>query len=90
VRDSIVKWARALSCATTPVSKNSVNGVHTQTYCSAGSGVEVVYIAVDGLGHTWAGGKSQLPERMVGKTSNKINATAVIWDFFQRHARDAR
>jgi len=87
VRDSIVKWAKALGCATTPVRKTEVNGIHTETYCSAGKSAEVVYIAVDGLGHTWAGGKSLLPERMVGKTSDKIKATDVIWDFFHKHAR---
>ena len=48
---------------------------------------EVVYIAVDGLGHTWAGGRSLLPESMVGKTSNKIRATDVVWEFFRKHAR---
>ncbi len=87
VRDSIVKWAKALGCATTPVSKTSVNGVHTENYCTAGNGVQVVYMAVDGLGHTWAGGKSLLPERMVGKTTDKIKATDVIWDFFQKYTR---
>jgi len=68
------------------VSKSSVNGIHTETYCSGSNGVEVVYIAVDGLGHTWAGGKSVLPERMVGKTTDKLKATDVIWDFFKKHA----
>jgi len=51
--------------------------------------MEVIYIAVDGIGHTWAGGKSLLPERMVGKASDKIKATDVILDFFQKHARVA-
>jgi poly(3-hydroxybutyrate) depolymerase len=45
----------------------------------------VVYITVDGLGHTWAGGKSLLPEFMVGRRSDKIKATDVIRDFFQKH-----
>lgn len=87
VRDSIIKWAKALGCPTTPTSKTNTNGVTTETYCPRHSDVEVLYIAVDGLGHTWAGGKSLLPERMVGKTSDKISATDVIWDFFQKHAK---
>jgi polyhydroxybutyrate depolymerase len=88
VRESVVKWAKALGCAAEPVRKTSTNGIHTETYCSTGNGVEVVYMAVDGLGHTWAGAKRQLPESMVGKTTDKIKATDVIWDFFQKHARD--
>jgi len=87
VRESIVTWAQALGCAATPVRTTRANGVSTETYCPAGRGVEVVYITVDGLGHTWAGGNSLLPERMVGKTSDKIKATDVIWDFFRRRAR---
>ena len=50
-------------------------------------GAKVVYITVDGLGHTWAGGRSLLPESIVGGTSDKINATDVIWDFFQKDAK---
>ncbi|MEK7737557.1 MAG: PHB depolymerase family esterase, partial [Pseudomonadota bacterium] len=87
VSDSIRKWARALGCPAAAASTSDVNGVRTEI-CSAGPGAaEVVYIAVDGLGHTWAGGRSLLPESMVGKTSNKIRATDVIWEFFQKHAR---
>lgn len=87
VRDSIIKWAQAHGCVTTPATKTSVNGLHTETYCPSSRGAEIVYTAVDGLGHTWAGGKSLLSESMVGKTSNRINATDVIWDFFQQHPR---
>lgn len=50
-------------------------------------GGEVVYVTFEGLGHAWAGGKSLLPEFMVGRRSGKINATDVIWDFFQRNPR---
>ena len=51
----------------------------------AAFGAEVVLVTVEGMGHTWAGGKSLLPESMVGKTSDKIRATDAIWDFFVRH-----
>ena len=87
VRDSILKWAKALGCPATPASASDANGVRTETYGPCPGGAEVVYIIVNGLGHTWAGGKSLLPESMVGKTSDKIKATDVIWDFFQKHAR---
>lgn len=84
VRDSVVKWVQALGCAPTPTRQFEANGVRTQTYCDR---EQVAYIAVDGLGHTWAGGKSLLPEHIVGKTSTKIDATDVIWKFFQRHSQ---
>jgi polyhydroxybutyrate depolymerase len=82
VRESIMKWAKALECSTTPTSISDVNGVRSETYGLCNNNAKVVYIVVEGLGHTWAGGRSLLPEKWVGKTSNKINATDIIWDFF--------
>ncbi len=87
VRDSILKWAKALGCPATPTSGAEADGVRTESYSPCRGAAEVLYIAVDGLGHTWAGGRSLLPERLVGKTSNKIGATDVIWGFFQKRAR---
>jgi len=85
VRDSINKWINALDCHTKPASTSEVNGVHIETYGPGRSGAEVIYVTVEGLGHTWPGGKSLLPESMVGKTSDKIKATDAIWDFFTKH-----
>jgi len=87
VRESILKWAKALDCPVTPANVSEANGVRTETYGPGRNGAKVVYITVEGLGHTWAGGRSLLPESMVGRTSEKIKATDIIWDFFQRHAR---
>jgi polyhydroxybutyrate depolymerase len=87
VRNSVLKWAKALGCPKATASTSDADGVHTETYSPCLGAAEVVYIAVDGLGHTWAGGRSLLPEIVVGKTSNKIRATDVIWEFFQKHAR---
>jgi polyhydroxybutyrate depolymerase len=89
VRDSILKWAKALGCHSTTPSVSDNHGVRAETYSACIGAAEVVYIAVDGLGHTWAGGRSLLPESMVGKTSNSIRATDVIWEFFQKHARSS-
>jgi len=87
VRDSILKWSKALGCPVTPRDTSDANGVRTEIYGSGGDGAEVVYITVEGLGHTWAGGKSLLPEFMVGKRSDRINATDIIWEFFMRHPK---
>ncbi|MEW6185233.1 MAG: PHB depolymerase family esterase [Thermodesulfobacteriota bacterium] len=86
VKDSILKWAKALECPEAPKISEE-NGVRTETYSPGQEGSEVVYIAVEGLGHIWPGGRSLLPESMVGKTSKKIKANEVIWDFFKKHKR---
>jgi para-nitrobenzyl esterase len=87
VHDSILKWARAAGCPEAPASTSAAGGIHTETYGPGRDGAEVVCLSVDDLGHTWAGGKSLLPESMVGKRSDKIRATDVIWDFFVKHPR---
>lgn len=81
VKDSIHKWARALGIPTVPRSTTDADGVRTETY---GPGAEVAYIAIEGMGHHWPGGKSLLPESMVGTWSGKLRATDVIWEFFRR------
>lgn len=52
-----------------------------------GAGAEGVDLAIDGLGHVWPGGRSLLPARWVGPSSDLVRANDVIWDFFRRHPR---
>ena len=40
---------------------------------------------VEGGGHTWPGGFQYLGERSIGRTNRDLDATDVIWSFFQRH-----
>lgn len=84
VKDSIHKWAKALGIPTVPRSTADVDGIRNESY---GPGGEVVYIAIEGMGHHWPGGRSLLPESMVGTWSGKLRATDAVWDFFRRHAR---
>jgi polyhydroxybutyrate depolymerase len=46
-------------------------------------GSDVFYYNIEGMGHTWPGGKNLLPEIFVGKSSDKMDATVVIWEFIQ-------
>jgi polyhydroxybutyrate depolymerase len=39
--------------------------------------------AIEGGGHTWPGGYQYLPERFIGKTSQDVDANALIWNFFK-------
>lgn len=87
VRDSVEKWARANGCPVPGSQVTEKNGVRTETWQSCPAGGVVEYIQVKGLGHTWAGGKSILPESIVGGRSELISATEVIWEFFRQHPR---
>ena len=68
-----------------PAKEVDRSGVKTVTYGPGRDHAEVIFVIVEGLGHTWAGGRSLLPESYVGKQSDKLKATDFIWDFFQKH-----
>ena len=89
VSDSIEKWATALGCPRKSAKRDDQVGVKTVTYSPGCDHAEVVFVTVAGLGHTWAGGKSLLPESFVGKQSDKLKATDFIWNFFQKHPAPA-
>jgi polyhydroxybutyrate depolymerase len=86
VEDTLKEWERMLGCGP-QVQTARGNGVREITYDQCAKGGEVVYYTVRGLGHVWPGGKNVLPEKWVGKPSDNLNATDVIWDFFKAHPR---
>jgi len=52
-------------------------------YVGCDQGAEVDFYTLDGGGHSWPGGEP-LPEWIVGTTSQDIDATRVMWEFFRR------
>jgi len=58
------------------------------TYSGGLDGSEVVLYTINGGGHTWPGAPEYLPEIVAGRTCRDIDATAVIWEFFQRFRRE--
>jgi len=89
VADSLKEWERMLGCGPQVTTAQERNGVNELAYNQCAKGGEVVYYTVKGLGHIWPGGTNRLPEKWVGKPSNALNATDVIWDFFKSHPRTA-
>ncbi len=86
VEDSLKQWERMLGCGP-EVQTARGNDVLEITYDHCAKGGEVEYYRVRGLGHVWPGGRNQLPEKWVGKPSDNLNATDVIWEFFKAHPR---
>jgi polyhydroxybutyrate depolymerase len=87
--DSPQEWARMLNCAPQVVTAPSPGGVHEAIYDHCAQGSEVIFYTIDGMGHVWPGGINRLPERFVGKPTDKLNATDVIWQFFRAHPRSS-
>ena len=82
---NIAKWAKALGCPEAPALDETKNGVRSRRYGPGRDGAEVVFITIEGLSHHWAGGVSQAPEFLVGKNTDKLKATDVAWNFFEKH-----
>ncbi|HSD96445.1 MAG TPA: PHB depolymerase family esterase [Sulfuricaulis sp.] len=87
VRDFIRKWVNMLGCVPEPKTVYNRDGVNGLAYTACQDNVEVVFYTVSGMGHFWPGGMSHLPERVIGKSFDKISATDVIWEFFQKHPK---
>jgi polyhydroxybutyrate depolymerase len=61
--------------------------IDVTTYGPCAEGSEVQGYVVNGGGHTWPGGRQYLPAMFIGKTTQNLDASEVIWDFLSRHTR---
>ncbi len=88
-------WAKANGCIvvpkneTLPDSADDGTKVVRHTYRTAQGKPLVMHYEIEGGGHTWPGGALQ-PEFLLGKTSKDINASELLWEFFQQHALPER
>jgi polyhydroxybutyrate depolymerase len=67
-----------------PPGNNAINdgtSVSITRYTGTADRSEVIFVRIDGAGHTWPQGVQQ-PSRL-GKTSQNLSATEYIWDFFK-------
>jgi polyhydroxybutyrate depolymerase len=76
-----------MGCPAEPQALAGPAGVTVARYGPGTDGGEVLWYTVADCGHTWPGGKSLLPEAMVGKTTDRLSATDTIWTFFAQHPR---
>jgi poly(3-hydroxybutyrate) depolymerase len=65
---------------------SKTNDLSIVRYGKESSSSEIQLCFINGIGHTWPGGNSLLPEFIVGKTTNNVKANDLIWAFFQRHS----
>jgi polyhydroxybutyrate depolymerase len=86
VQDWLAQWAERNQCTGDPVDTPVAATVHRLDYTNCPHNAEVVLYTVTGGGHQWPGGK-QLPGWWVGRATNDISATRVMWDFFTRHPK---
>ena len=77
-------WARRNRCSPTAVESATAATVTKIEYPDCADGASVVLYKIANGGHTWPGGL-QLPEWTVGETNRDIDATRVMWRFYQEH-----
>lgn len=83
--ESIETWAGWLGCdlgrlvRTTPFP-----GVSRARYVGESPSATVDYYTVAGAGHVWPGGRPVLAERLVGPSSDRLDATQLIWEALQQ------
>lgn len=84
---NVAAWAERNGCEPTSTDEPVSATVTLRTYdCPAGADVEM-YI-VSGGGHAWPGSElSKAIENIIGPTTFDIDATDLLWRFFQRFRR---
>ncbi|WP_280400736.1 alpha/beta hydrolase family esterase [Nocardia carnea] len=85
VPDSVAGWARRNGCGTPAERRETaLDVVHERYPCPAGADVELY--SVQGAGHVWPGSTGfPFPEFLVGTNTTSIDATQLIWEFFEAH-----
>ena len=71
-------------CKGDPTDAPITASVRRLAYANCADNADVIFYTVAGAGHTWPGGK-HLAEWIAGTTTDDINATSLMWDFFAQH-----
>lgn len=81
----VQEYARRNGCASDPVELAPVASASAIQYTACTADAGVIFYTIAGGGHSWPGGKP-LPRLIVGHTTQDIDASRLMWEFFQEHA----
>jgi polyhydroxybutyrate depolymerase len=80
--DAMAGWAAHDGCSPAAMEVRLGSEVRRRTWNGCTDGATAVFYIIDGGGHTWPGA---IPVPGLGLTTQQIDASAVIWQFFQSH-----
>lgn len=80
VPDVLADWAEHDGCRPDPAPTQAESDVELTTWSGCDDGARMEAYVVDGGGHTWPGAPFPIP--ILGKTTNTVDATDVMVDFF--------
>jgi polyhydroxybutyrate depolymerase len=86
IPEFVAAYAQENGCIPTPTTLMETGNVSGIRYSACDQDADVVFYTIRDGGHTWPGG-SPLPEWITGKTSEEIDATQLMWDFFQEYSQ---
>jgi len=82
IPEHAARWASHNSCDENATEAGVSAHVSRISYTNCEENAEVVMYTVENGGHSWPGGCC-LPKWIVGNTTDEINASRVIWEFYQ-------
>jgi polyhydroxybutyrate depolymerase len=87
VTEWVEDWASRNECLAGPIEIPVKGDTRAIKYTNCDENADVYLFTILGGGHAWPGGRPN-PAFIVGHTSADINATRMIWAFFERYALD--
>jgi polyhydroxybutyrate depolymerase len=84
VEDWAATWGATNGCADHPLQSTVTDHINRLEYQDCQDGAQVIFYRVSDGGHTWPGG-DKLPVWIAGYTNQEINASALMWEFFEEH-----
>jgi polyhydroxybutyrate depolymerase len=81
VEEWAMAWATRNGCATSPDITRPVDTVTVRTWSNCQSQADVILYTLAEHGHSWPGS----PVMPGSITSQAVNATDLIWQFFEAH-----
>ncbi|MBL8877878.1 MAG: hypothetical protein JNG88_02060 [Phycisphaerales bacterium] len=79
---TLQRWALALGCGLTPTTVSNDGQVQIDQYNNCDDNVPFTAYTIFGQGHSWPGGTLPLSLVGFGPSTDYLNATDTVWDFF--------
>ena len=89
VEDTLRQWVRLNGCRNIPTVQELDNSFEDGTtvtqlsYSGCRAESEIVYVKIDGGGHTWPGRQPLVS--FLGRSTKNVSANDMMWSFFERH-----
>ena len=81
----IDSWAMQNGCDHSPDLNEITSDITQFSYNNCEQDIGVILYRIERAGHTWPGG-GWLPVWLTGTTNREINATALMWEFYQLYS----